>query len=107
MKSTGMHNDPNSEPNVVVRHAGPCGCGGKLFRHHDQGTGSHAAAPHQSKDRSSSDLRWCKTAAKGIASRNSSDQAILLSVDQVSMRALAYNVVPITGTIAGTDPLFP
>jgi hippurate hydrolase len=101
----GMHNDPNSEPGVVSVTPGPAMAGASFFDITITGTGSHAAAPHQSKDPIVIGTALVQQ-LQSVVSRNAPPtKPLVLSVTKFNSGS-AYNVVPGAATIAGTIRYF-
>ncbi|UOA28674.1 M20 aminoacylase family protein [Pseudosulfitobacter sp. DSM 107133] len=101
----GMHNDPNSEPGVVSVTPGPAMAGASFFDITITGTGSHAAAPHQSKDPIVIGTALVQQ-LQSVVSRNAPPtKPLVLSVTKFNSGS-AYNVVPGSATIAGTIRYF-
>jgi hippurate hydrolase len=101
----GMHNWPGGEPGKVGICKGAAMAGAAFFDIHITGRGSHAAAPHMSRDA----LMIAATLAgqlQTILSRNiPANETCVLSITQMNAGA-AYNVVPETATLAGTIRYF-
>lgn len=101
----GMHNSPDGEPGKVGICKGAAMAGAAFFDIHIAGRGSHAAAPHMSRDA----LMIAATLAgqlQTILSRNIPPQeTCVLSITQLHAGA-AYNVVPETAALAGTIRYF-
>ncbi|CAN5747291.1 M20 aminoacylase family protein [soil metagenome] len=101
----GLHNDPTSDPGRVMVKPGPAMAGAHFFDITVNGTGSHAAMPHQSRD------PIVIAAAlvgqiQSIVSRNAPPmKALVLSVTKFEAGS-AYNIVPARATIAGTIRYF-
>jgi len=101
----GMHNDPNAEPGVVSVTPGPAMAGASFFDITITGTGSHAAAPHQSKDPIVIGTALIQQ-LQSVVSRNAPPtKPLVLSVTRFNSGS-AYNVVPGSATIAGTVRYF-
>lgn len=101
----GMHNWPGGEPGKVGICKGAAMAGAAFFDIHIKGRGSHAAAPHMSRDA----LMIASTLAgqlQTILSRNiPPTETCVLSITQIHSGS-AYNVVPETATLAGTIRYF-
>lgn len=101
----GMHNSPNGAAGTVGICKGAAMAGASFFDITVQGKGSHAAAPHQSRDPlviASNLVGSLQT----ILSRNVAPlDTCVLSVTQLHAGA-AYNVVPDTAMLAGTIRYF-
>ncbi|WP_428926926.1 M20 aminoacylase family protein [Marinibacterium sp. SX1] len=101
----GMHNSPGTPPGKVSICKGAAMAGAAFFDIKVAGKGSHAAAPHMSKDA----LMIAATLAtqiQTILSRNIPPQdTCVLSITQLHAGS-AYNVVPETATLAGTIRYF-
>ncbi|MBB93290.1 MAG: amidohydrolase [Rhodobacteraceae bacterium] len=101
----GMHNSPGTAPGKVGICKGAAMAGAAFFDIKINGRGSHAAAPHMSKDA----LMIAATLAtqiQTILSRNIPPQdTCVLSITQLHAGA-AYNVVPETAVLAGTIRYF-
>ncbi|MGR3802690.1 M20 aminoacylase family protein [Marinibacterium profundimaris] len=101
----GMHNAPGTPPGKVGICKGAAMAGAAFFDIRISGRGSHAAAPHMSKDA----LMIAATLAgqiQTILSRNIPPQeTCVLSITQLHAGS-AYNVVPETATLAGTIRYF-
>ncbi len=101
----GMHNWPGGEPGKVGICKGAAMAGAAFFDIHIKGRGSHAAAPHMSRDA----LMIASTLAgqlQTILSRNIPPaETCVLSITQIHSGS-AYNVVPETATLAGTIRYF-
>ncbi len=101
----GMHNAPDGAPGKVGICKGAAMAGAAFFDIHIAGRGSHAAAPHMSRDA----LMIAATLAgqlQTILSRNIPPQeTCVLSITQLHAGS-AYNVVPETATLAGTIRYF-
>ena len=101
----GMHNAPGTPAGKVGICKGAAMAGASFFDIKVSGKGSHAAAPHMSKDA----LMIAATLAtqiQTILSRNIPAQEVcVLSITQLHAGS-AYNVVPETATLAGTIRYF-
>ena len=101
----GLHNDPTAEPGQVRITPGAAMAGAYFFDITIDGTGSHAAMPHQSRDPiviAAALVGQLQT----VVSRNSPPLApLVLSVTKLNAGS-AYNVVPSQATIAGTIRYF-
>ena len=101
----GMHNAPGTPAGKVGICKGAAMAGASFFDIKVSGKGSHAAAPHMSKDA----LMIAATLAtqiQTILSRNIPAQEVcVLSITQIHAGS-AYNVVPETATLAGTIRYF-
>jgi hippurate hydrolase len=101
----GMHNWPGGELGKVGICKGAAMAGAAFFDINIKGRGSHAAAPHMSRDA----LMIASTLAgqlQTILSRNIPPQeTCVLSITQIHAGS-AYNVVPETARLAGTIRYF-
>ena len=101
----GMHNAPGTPPGKVGICKGAAMAGAAFFDIKINGQGSHAAAPHMSRDA----LMIAATLSgqiQTILSRNIPPQeTCVLSITQLHAGS-AYNVVPETATLAGTIRYF-
>ncbi|QEW18333.1 putative hydrolase YxeP [Marinibacterium anthonyi] len=101
----GMHNSPGTPLGKVGICKGAAMAGAAFFDIRISGRGSHAAAPHMSKDA----LMIAATLAaqiQTILSRNiPPHETCVLSITQLHAGS-AYNVVPETATLAGTIRYF-
>lgn len=101
----GMHNWPGGELGKVGICKGAAMAGAAFFDITIKGRGSHAAAPHMSRDA----LMIASTLAgqlQTILSRNIPPQeTCVLSITQIHAGS-AYNVVPETASLAGTIRYF-
>ena len=101
----GLHNDPNSPEGIIVAKPGPAMAGASFFDIHIDGTGSHAAMPHQSRDPIVIATQLVQQ-MQTVVSRNTPPLSpIVVSVTQIHAGA-AYNVVPDSAHIAGTIRYF-
>ncbi|UYG02034.1 M20 family metallopeptidase [Halomonas sp. LR3S48] len=101
----GLHNDPLSEPGQVSITPGPAMAGATFFDIKVEGTGSHAAMPHQSEDPIVIATQLVQQ-LQAVVSRNSPPTSpLVLSVTQFHAGS-AYNVIPDTATLAGTIRYF-
>lgn len=101
----GLHNDPLSEPGQVSITPGPAMAGATFFDIKVEGTGSHAAMPHQSEDPIVIATQLVQQ-LQAVVSRNSPPTSpLVLSVTQFHAGS-AYNVIPDTATLAGTVRYF-
>ncbi len=101
----GMHNDPNSAPNVVSVTPGPAMAGASFFDITVRGTGSHAAMPHQSRDPIVIGTSLVQQLQSVVSRNTPPTKPIVLSVTKFNAGS-AYNVVPDSATIAGTIRYF-
>ena len=101
----GMHNDPNSEPNKVSVTPGPAMAGASFFDITVNGTGSHAAMPHQSRDPIVIGTALVQQLQSVVSRNTPPTKPIVLSVTKFNS-GTAYNVVPDVATIAGTIRYF-
>jgi hippurate hydrolase len=101
----GMHNWPGGEPGKVGICKGAAMAGAAFFDVHIKGRGSHAAAPHMSRD-ALMIASTLSTQLQTILSRNIPPaETCVLSITQLHAGS-AYNVVPETATLAGTIRYF-
>ena len=101
----GLHNDPNTPPGRILGKPGAAMAGASFFDIVIEGTGSHAAMPHQSRDPIVIATQLVQQ-LQTIVSRNTPPlRPAVLSVTQIHAGA-AYNVVPDSATLAGTIRYF-
>ncbi len=101
----GMHNSPDGQPGKVGICKGAAMAGASFFDIHIAGRGSHAAAPHMSRD-ALMIAATLSTQLQTILSRNIPPQeTCVLSITQLHAGS-AYNVVPDTAVLAGTIRYF-
>ncbi|WP_372836212.1 M20 aminoacylase family protein, partial [Puniceibacterium confluentis] len=97
----GMHNDPNSDPGVVRVTPGPAMAGASFFDITLNGTGSHAAMPHQSRDPIVIGTALVQQLQSVVSRNTPPTRPVVLSVTRFHAGS-AYNVVPDSATISGT-----
>ena len=101
----GIHNYPNGMPNTVALCKGAAMAGASFFDITIEGTGSHAAMPHQSRDPLMIGAALVSQ-IQTILSRNVAPlDTCVLSITQFHSGE-AYNVVPETAKLAGTIRYF-
>lgn len=101
----GMHNAPDGAPGKVGICKGAAMAGAAFFDIHITGKGSHAAAPHMSRD-ALMIAATLSTQLQTILGRNIPPlETCVLSITQLHA-GTAYNVVPETATLAGTIRYF-
>lgn len=100
-----LHNSPQHAPGQVSLFAGPAMAGADFFDIRISAKGSHAAAPHLSRDPVVVCGALIQT-LQSVVSRNSDphDPAVL-SITQVHAGS-AYNVIPQTAVLAGTVRIY-
>ncbi|SMO46391.1 M20 aminoacylase family protein [Paracoccus laeviglucosivorans] len=101
----GMHNQPLSETGLARIRKGPMMAGASFFDITIRGRGSHAAAPHQSRDALVIGAELVGL-LQTVVSRNVDPvKPCVLSCTQFHTGS-AYNIVPETATITGTVRYF-
>ena len=97
----GMHNWPGLETGRAVAHIGPAMAGADIFILTVEGSGGHAAMPHQTHDPIVA-VGMITVALQALISRNLDpfDQAVI-SLTKLDAGS-AFNVIPDKATIGGT-----